>query len=148
MGGLTASSSGQREPAWGAGRADRRRSPRRAFRRSSGVVLEAVFPSGRRRIKGTLLNLSADGLACLVTAEGAQGLVPATRLHAAFRLPDSEDSFELPGRIISVLPAGDGNSQLIGLAFVDGEQEQVRATRETLRSLLGGVSPECTGARQ
>ncbi|MCO6438726.1 MAG: PilZ domain-containing protein [Phycisphaerae bacterium] len=108
---------------------DRRRSSRRALRRSARVCLSAV--NGTWTCAGSLLNVSADGLACRVSRFDVPHHAEGGKVFADFDLED-HFAFRLDAQVAAITPAADENFLVVNLAFPEGadaspERQRLRA---------------------
>lgn len=109
---------------------DRRRFLRAKLAPSSKVELEWKT-DGRERIQAvSLLNVSADGMACRVEDALVAGLQKRDRLRARFALPGTDRRIELNARVTNFTPASVGAS-IMGLQFLTSEEDAdaIRALR-------------------
>lgn len=109
---------------------DRRRFLRAKLAPSSKVELEWKKDGSERRQAVSLLNVSADGMACRVDESLTAGLAKRHRLRVRFTLPGGEGQIELNARVTNLTPASAGTS-IMGLQFVTSEDDadSVRALR-------------------
>lgn len=110
---------------------DRRRNPRRSLRRASRVCLAAT--NGSWSCVGSLLNVSADGLACRVSAYDLPQQAEDHVVHADFDI-EEHFAFRLTARVAGVMPAADEGFSVISLAF--SEESEADAERQRLRTAL------------
>jgi len=113
---------------------DRRRSPRRRFRRATSVTLRTDGSGPRRVAEGVLLNLSADGLACRIRRRDLQGVRPGLTVLTDFFAEGSAEPFTLSARIVSVIDASARHQKVLGLEFVNDQNHQ--RVRARLKKLL------------
>lgn len=115
-------------------RVERRRSKRRDF--ASGTTVDLLLERDRaqRRASGVLLNLSPDGLACLIPTDDHDGMHLGGTLHARFRPRPHDDVMVIESRIASILRAGTQGHRIIGVEFV--ANEAYAALRRALMAAL------------
>ncbi len=72
---------------------------------------------GAQGIPATLLNASADGLACLASSRMRSSLTSGSRIVAEFSIGDTAKVFTLPAKIVYVEPAARDDSVRVGIEF-------------------------------
>jgi len=109
---------------------DRRRFLRAKLAPSSKVEIQWKVAGAQRRHTVSLLNVSADGMACKLEDEVATGLDKRRRLRVGFDLPGGGHRIELDARVTNLTPASAGSS-IMGLQFITSEADaaSVRALR-------------------
>lgn len=115
---------------------DRRRSQRRQLRQPMTVALHAVGENEDWRIRGALLNLSPDGMACRVSQEDTSLLQVGGTVLLRFRLGDAPP-FEFLACANNIIEAGTPGHMVVGLEFANAVG--LACDRNRLRSLLEGV---------
>lgn len=107
-------------------------------------VRARLAPSSRVRIKwrvgevehshsASLLNVSAEGLACRLQGEVASDIRQGSHLKATFQLPGQEGEFDLDVTVMNKVPASEG-CFILGLRFHESSRslERVAALRTFL----------------
>ena len=134
-------------PQWGESRAvavarpeivsvsERRRLLRATLAPSSTVDLEWTAAGLTQRCTAILLNVSAGGLACRVSAAAAQGLSSDHTVRTAFQLPWQSRLFTVDSAVTNKTPASEGNV-ILGIAFVPtpAQEADCRALKESLET--------------
>jgi len=108
---------------------ERRRS-RRRFMGNTTVTLTHATETGPVHYRAAMLNLSADGLACRVSAAEADALTRERTVRAQFALGSPPVPLEVTGRLVSRTDAGTPGQVVLGLEFL--EDEASRAARERI----------------
>ncbi len=123
-------------------RADRRRARRRQLHQPTEVVLRGDDGDGGWRCRGTLLNVSPDGIACRLPNGATASLGVDQVLCVAFSLGEGRHKFDLPARVVNMTGHGEGHRWIAGLAFTRGAK--LAAAGETLRLAVRGevLSPD------
>lgn len=93
-----------------------RRRFRRAIVRQSSTV-ECSRREDGSTCGGPILNVSADGLACIVHRADADRLAVGDRLHIRFALEGNSDPLTLEADVMAKTPASDPSRTIIGLQF-------------------------------
>lgn len=109
---------------------ERRRTRRCRFARTTPVEICTDGPD-TSAFGGVVLNLSPDGLACMIDKAGGNVNVGGDA-RVRFNLAGASRAFELPCTVTSVTPSGDTGSVIVGVAFRPGEAmeaERIRLTR-------------------
>lgn len=108
---------------------------RRRFRRATlapSATLNIAWRIGGvlHRHSATLLNVSADGLACRMQAAVVGNIQNGGAVHASFELPgkDGGEEFELESIVSNKTPASEG-CVILGLQFVRSEAAADQFTR-------------------
>lgn len=122
---------------------DRRRFLRAKLAPSSKVELEWKTDGTDRRQAVSLLNVSADGMACRVDDAMTSGLEKKRRLRVRFSLPGGDRQIELGARVTNLTPASVGTS-IMGLQFTTSKEdaESIRALRLAIEREESGVRDE------
>lgn len=119
----------------------RRRFWRTKLARSSGVILRVGSGCNGANVRATLLNISRDGLACLVAPAAASSLRPGTKLIASFELPDGPRPFRFPATICNQSTTSD-NGCILGMQFdCDEADTETTAMQDDLRDFLYRPQP-------
>jgi len=105
------------EPAT-AQREERRRSPRRRLKEPTDIVLHENRVQARWRCRASLLNLSADGLACKVPCDEAEELGVGQTVCVMLRPAGETTAFDLEARVSNLTEAGTPDHWIVGLEFV------------------------------
>lgn len=113
---------------------ERRRSPRRRFRKQDAITLRPLGPAGAKGYRATLLNLSPDGVACLATDEFAAQLAIGQVMATGFSVGPKRTRFELAGRIVNVTRAGSSGHTVVGMEFV--KDDTLRSLQQCLQDAL------------
>ncbi|HEY3244079.1 MAG TPA: PilZ domain-containing protein [Phycisphaerae bacterium] len=112
---------------------DRRRFWRARLKSSSRVQLEWEDGAAPSSCSGRLLNISVDGLACLLPGDAADGLRVAARVRVRFHLPQTPESFDMQAQVRAVTPGSQAGNVVCGLQFVqDAQHEHYRRLAEIL----------------
>ena len=115
----------------------RRRFWRARLAESTGVRLRRVA-DGDDGVNGpawdcraSMLNVSPDGLACLVTRRDADATVVGQRLHVEFALSAVQGSFVMNARLKAKTPAGTDGAIVLGLQLepAAGSEQRRRLAR-------------------
>lgn len=111
---------------------------RRRFRRaklapSTKVTVSWIKSGVAHSYQASLLNVSADGIACKVDDAVAVNMEKSMRVNTSFELPGTE-RIELAGLITNKMPGAEGCS-LLGLQFIRGEHDAAKIA--SLRTALG-----------
>lgn len=118
---------------------DRRRSRRRLLRGSVRIEIRTSDRSDAGLATAAMLNLSESGVACRVPWDEVDRLRTGESIRVLFRLHDTDESFDLPARIINITQAGTPGTCVIGMEFLFGsEGERVQGR---LRAALNRASP-------
>ncbi len=95
---------------------ERRRSPRKSLYAPSEVVLSLV--SGPPfSCNSILLNLSAEGVACRLSAVDAERFCTGSKVRARFRVDGESDAFDLLCRVINETQGGTLDTLVLGMTF-------------------------------
>ncbi len=106
--------------------AERRRFWRARLAGSSRVKLQARGATNgpvRAACDGRLLNISPDGLACLLSAAEARLLAVGATVEACFELPGVDEPFTLTGRVRAKTPGAADDAYVLGVQFTVGDEE-------------------------
>ena len=101
---------------------DRRRFLRASLAPSSTVTLGWPDAGGRHSQAASLLNISADGMACRIKDSAVAGIEKNTRLKASFEMPGRGEPFELDAIVTNKTPASEGYT-ILGLQFVTARRD-------------------------
>ncbi len=101
---------------------DRRGAPRLRLRDRSIVAVKPLDSPSSRVVRGSLMNLSATGLAFLLPAAPPKALAVGVDLQATLEGGATNDPLSLPARIVSVTQGGDQRSWVVGIEFTQDEQ--------------------------
>ncbi|HKQ47314.1 MAG TPA: PilZ domain-containing protein [Phycisphaerae bacterium] len=114
---------------------DRRRFVRARLAPSSLVKVEWRHAGADHRRVATLLNISADGLACRIEDPAAMAIEPRDPLRVQFSLPGQHSTFHLTAAASNVTPAG-GGATILGLQFTRSMEtaQLLKELRASLRS--------------
>jgi len=115
---------------------DRRRFLRANLAPSSKVMLDWPDAGGRHTQSASLLNISADGMACRISDSVAVGIEKHTRLKATFEMPGRDKPFELEAVVTNKTPASEGCT-ILGLQFVTARRD-AKAISELRIAIEGG----------
>ncbi len=112
---------------------ERRRFVRAKLAPSSKVTLEWMTNGESHRHTASLLNISADGLACRIEDAVAGALEGAASLRARFDLPGGARTFRLTADVSNRTPAS-GEHTILGLQFrrTPDQAPQLEALKESL----------------
>jgi len=114
--------------------ADRRRSPRRRFRGKTQVSLTGAEADVDRHAQAVMLNLSTEGIACLLAEHEAAHLRIGHALSLAFCVGASATPFTLNAHVSNITEGGTPGQVVVGLAFIaDG---QLAGQRNKLQQAL------------
>ena len=108
---------------------ERRRSPRRLLRGSVKIEIRTSGRSDTGLATAVMLNLSESGVACRVAWDEVDRLRTGESIRVLFRPHETDESFDLPARIINITQAGTPDTCVIGMEFLfgsDGERVQAR----------------------
>ena len=97
---------------------ERRRSPRRALAQATEVALVRPDDAGAT-LRGKLLNVSNDGLACLVARTQAEELHIGNQVIASFRVGGSDTSITLHAEVVNITSGSDPTLFVLGMEYVD-----------------------------
>lgn len=97
---------------------DRRRAPRRRFRNRSIVSLAFLEPASSSAVRGSLLNLSASGLAFLLDAPPPPALVVGATIRVTLEGDATADPLLLPARLVSITQGADPCTWVVGIEFL------------------------------
>jgi hypothetical protein len=137
-------------PRWGKSRAlaisrphavtvlDRRRFLRAKLAPSSKVELQWTHRGEARTHTASLLNISADGLACKAESAATASLERDSRVQAGFELPHQPQPFTLEAAVMNRTPASEGH-MIIGLQFLREPEAADELNR--LRQAFGPPAP-------
>lgn len=117
---------------------DRRRSRRRNLRPPSTVVLRLPDERDAWRCAASILNVSADGLACLLENADAQRVPVGRNIVTEFQVNALEETFQMTGRVVNSTRAGTPEHVVLGVEFLAEEASTPRRVR--LRDVLTGQS--------
>lgn len=112
---------------------ERRRS-RRRFVADTTVTLTTISDTPSDHCRATLLNLSADGVACLASEDDVGGLERGEVLRTRFAVGSPLLTFNLTGRLVNRTRAGTAGQVVLGLEFTD--DEGCRLERDRLRRAI------------
>jgi hypothetical protein len=112
---------------------ERRRS-RRRFVADTTVTLMTMAETEPLRCRATLLNLSADGVACLASEDDCRGFEENEVLRVRFAVGSPLLTFTLTGRLVNRTGAGTPGQVVLGLEFTD--DEGCRLERDRLRRAI------------
>lgn len=115
---------------------DRRRFLRANLAPSSTVMLDWPDAGGRHSQSATLLNISADGMACRIKDSLAVSIEKQMHLMVTFEMPGRDESFELEAVVTNKTPASEGNT-ILGLQFVTARRD-ARSISELRIAIEGG----------
>jgi hypothetical protein len=95
----------------------RRSSKRYRFHRTSPVD---IWMDGRpdEKASGTILNLSTDGIACLLPKEETRHVEPGASVGLSFTLRDGAQPIELKGMVTNVTPVDSPLFVVLGIQFI------------------------------
>ncbi len=116
---------------------ERRRVPRRALRQPSLVQIRPSSQVSPYQT-GTMLNVSSAGLACLLSTDDASTLQPSTQVRVIFSLEDTNNEFQLAGRVVNRSEAGTLGQCIVGIEFDDPADEPTKA--KIMRDINAGRS--------
>jgi hypothetical protein len=123
----------------------RRKYQRLRFAESSTVELVLDKTDGPQSAVGKLCNISAGGLAVLMTEEVVDRLGPGTGMTVKFTLPGCPDTYAIPVSVRAITPAGSPDSIILRMEFdrdASGEAAgAVVALERHLDSFLGRKRP-------
>lgn len=108
---------------------ERRRSRRRLLHGSIRIEIRTSDRSDRGLATAAMLNLSESGVACRVPWNEVDRLRTGESIRVLFRPHETDESFDLPARIINITQAGTPGTCVIGMEFLfgnDGERVQAR----------------------
>jgi hypothetical protein len=116
----------------------RRSSKRYRFQRTSPVRLWIDGQPGEK-VSGTILNLSADGIACLLAKRETPHVEPGASVGLSFALTDESRPVELKGTVTNVTPVDSPHVVVLGIQFIfeggkTGIPEQLAAVLNDLES--------------
>lgn len=119
----------------------RRSSKRYRFHRTSPV---GFWMDGRpdEKASGTILNVCADGIACLLPKEETCHVEPGASVGLSFALTDGAQPVELKGMVTNVTPVDSPLFVVLGIQFVfeegkDGMPEELALALNDLESHAG-----------
>ena len=115
---------------------DRRRFLRANLAPSSKVMLDWPDAGGRHSQSASLLNISADGMACRIKDSVAVGIEKHTQLKATFEMPGRDEPFEIEAVVTNKTPASEGCT-ILGLQFVTARRD-ARSISELRIAIEGG----------
>jgi c-di-GMP-binding flagellar brake protein YcgR len=115
---------------------DRRRFLRANLAPSSKVRLDWPDARGRHSQSASLLNISADGMACRISEGVGVGIERHTCLKATFEMPGRDKPFELEAVVTNKTPASEGCT-ILGLQFVTARRD-ARVISELRIAIEGG----------
>lgn len=118
-------------------RIERRRSRRHQFQAARFVDLCSSNASTGTTLRGRLLNLSPDGLACKMSHADAMLLSDYEHLTASFIVADDQPALTLAGRIVSRTPGGTQGHTVVGIEFDDMSDDEQRAR---ITEILGNAN--------
>lgn len=124
------------EPPTSAVREERRRSPRRRLKEAADIVLHENRVQAQWRCRASLLNLSADGLACRVPCDDAGELRVGQTVCVMLRPAGVATGFDLEARVSNFTEAGTPDHWIVGLEFV--QDTTPPGSRARLEELLTG----------
>ena len=116
---------------------ERRRSRRREFQESTEVMLQAADGDASWQNRGTLLNLSMDGMACRIRAEDTMNIAVGSPLRVTFSPSGSLCELAINARVINVTRGASPGRAIVGMEFTDVESPSF--PREVLRNALAGT---------
>ena len=122
-----------------AGVDERRRSPRRLLRGSVKIEIRTSGNSDTGLATATMLNLSESGVACRVPGDDVDRLRTGESICVLFSLPETDEPFDLPARIINITQAGTPGTCVIGMEFLFGNDDDCQQAR--LRAALNRECP-------
>lgn len=99
-------------------RDERRRSPRRRLKEPADVVLHENRVQAQWRCRASLLNLSADGLACKVPSADADDLRVGQTVCVILHPAGGTTGFDLEARVSNLTTAGTPGQCIVGLEFI------------------------------
>lgn len=120
-------------------KAERRRSPRSGLREPVRVVMWVGGATDPLAEPASLLNLSADGLACRLS-NGAGDIALDDVVRVAFQLDHPGSGFDFTARVINLTCGATIDKTIIGLEFVAAEMSP--ADRDRLVAGIGATSPQ------
>lgn len=126
---------------------ERRRLGRAALAPSSEVTVEWRVRESAHRHAATLLNISADGLACRMEGDAATAIKSGGNVTLSFELPSGGPKFRLGASVSNKTPASEG-CVILGMRFVrssdsKGQLEalgQIVRNRGSEKSLAGAFA--------
>lgn len=121
---------------------ERRRFRRASLAPSSSVNIKWDSNGTRHSQTATILNVSAEGLACRVQADIAACIDAEGRISASFQLPWQDEVLNLDATVSNRTPASEG-CVILGLQFVVSSESAVQLAR--LREAL--VTPRSSLAK-
>jgi len=97
----------------------RRRFLRASVRESSPVRLSLPAEAGAEpwSCRGSVLNLSVDGMACLTGQRDTDAVAVGERIHLEFELPQADETFAVEAVVRSKTPAGTEHRVVLGVQF-------------------------------
>ncbi len=115
---------------------ERRRFVRARLAPSSRVVIRWRAGEEQHSHNASLLNVSAEGLACRLAGDTASDIKQGTRLRVAFELPGQQGQFDLEAAVMNKVPASEG-CVILGLRFQENSTslEQVAVLRAFLEKV-------------
>jgi hypothetical protein len=121
----------------------RRSSRRYRFQRTSPV---SFWIDGRpyEKASGTILNVSADGIACLLPKKETRHVEPGANVGLSFALRDGAQPVELKGMVTNVTPVDSPLSVVLGIQFVfeEGKTEIPEELAAALNDLESHPGPD------
>lgn len=122
----------------GVTKVERRRSPRRGLREPVRLRIRSDRAGHALDEWASLLNLSADGLACRISSNAAVGTIDDV-LRVSFALDHPDARFDLRARVINVTQGASDDISILGLEFLSGGVRQV--DRDRLVTALAATGP-------
>ncbi len=101
---------------------DRRRFLRTRLAPSTTVLLEWGDADAPHSHRVSLLNISADGMACRVPDDVIASVDRNEPMHISFELPGAEQAFRLAARLTNTIPSSDGRT-VTGFQFGTAKQD-------------------------
>ena len=118
---------------------DRRRSPRRGLREPVRIRIRAEQAGKTVDEWFSLLNLSADGMACRIPSH-AVGVGVGDVVRVSFSLAQPDAEFDLRARVINVTRGATADQSILGLEFVS--DHKLQTDRDRLVVALAGTRPK------
>ncbi len=115
---------------------ERRRSRRRNLREPSTVVLHLPDERDAWQCAASILNVSADGLACRVENADAERIPVGRNVVTDFQVSVVDERFQMTGRVVNSTRAGTPGHVVLGVEFLTEEASHAQRTR--LREALVG----------
>ena len=114
----------------------RRRSGRLDLAQSSDVQLSHRHGEHVETIRGTLYNLSEDGLAFKLTKADAEQIRLGQAWCACFEVPEQDHCYKLEGTICRTLPSSSQDDVIVGMQFDanQADQHEIDNLREFLNT--------------